>query len=96
MPVKIERVMVQLPKRTKDGLCIKHVSEKWRFNMKDGRATRAAIYGRVSTDGQTVGNQLRELRMVAEQNGWQIVEEFIDKGISGAKGREHRPAFDAS
>lgn len=63
--------------------------------MKNGKATRAAIYGRVSTDGQTVDNQLRELRMVAERNGWQIVEEFIDKGISGAKGREQRPAFDA-
>jgi DNA invertase Pin-like site-specific DNA recombinase len=63
--------------------------------MKDGRTTRAAIYGRVSTDGQTVDNQLRELRMVAERNGWQIVQEFVDKGISGAKGREQRPAFDA-
>jgi DNA invertase Pin-like site-specific DNA recombinase len=63
--------------------------------MKDGKTTRAAIYGRVSTDGQTVDNQLRELRMVAERNGWQIVQEFADKGISGAKGREQRPAFDA-
>jgi DNA invertase Pin-like site-specific DNA recombinase len=33
--------------------------------------------------------------MVAERNGWQIVQEFVDKGISGAKGREQRPAFDA-
>jgi DNA invertase Pin-like site-specific DNA recombinase len=32
---------------------------------------------------------------VAERNGWQVVREFIDQGISGAKGREHRPAFDA-
>jgi DNA invertase Pin-like site-specific DNA recombinase len=62
--------------------------------MKDGRTTRAAIYGRVSTDGQTVDNQLRELRMVAEGNGWQIVQEFVGQGISGAKGREQRPAFD--
>ena len=51
--------------------------------MKNGRTTRAAIYGRVSTDGQTVDNQLRDLRMVAERNGWQIVREFVDKGISG-------------
>ena len=56
---------------------------------------RAAIYARVSTDGQTTENQLRELRIVAERNGWQIVQEFVDKGISGAKGREQRPAFDA-
>jgi DNA invertase Pin-like site-specific DNA recombinase len=33
--------------------------------------------------------------MVAERNGWQIVQEFVDKGISGAKGRKQRPAFDA-
>src|SRR5262249_58608736 len=63
--------------------------------MKDGKAKRAAIYARVSTDGQTTDNQLRELRQVAERNGWLIVQEFIDQGISGAKGREHRPAFDA-
>ena len=61
--------------------------------MKD--AKRVAIYARVSTDGQTTENQLRELRMVAERNRWLIVQEFIDKGISGAKGREQRPAFDA-
>jgi len=60
-----------------------------------GRQKRAAIYARVSTDGQTTENQLRELRLVAERNGWQIVHEFIDQGISGAKGREQRPAFDA-
>jgi DNA invertase Pin-like site-specific DNA recombinase len=32
---------------------------------------------------------------VAERNGWQIVQEYVDYGISGAKGREQRPAFDA-
>ena len=63
--------------------------------MKDDKTKRAAIYARVSTDGQTTENQLRELRTVAERNGWQIVQEFVDQGISGAKGREHRPAFDA-
>jgi len=63
--------------------------------MKDGKPKRAAIYARVSTDGQTTENQLRELRLVAERNGWQIVQEFVDQGISGAKGREQRPAFDA-
>lgn len=62
--------------------------------MKD-QSKRAAIYARVSTDGQTTENQLRELRLVAERNGWLIVHEFVDRGISGAKGREHRPAFDA-
>ena len=35
---------------------------------------RAAIYVRVSTDKQTVENQLRELRQIAERRGWQVVE----------------------
>jgi len=54
--------------------------------MKDGKTKQAAIYARVSTDGQTTENQLRELRLAAERNGWLIVEEFVDQGISGAKG----------
>ena len=33
---------------------------------------RAAIYVRVSTDKQTVENQLRELRVIAERRGWQV------------------------
>ncbi|MCS6316185.1 MAG: recombinase family protein [Nitrospira sp.] len=56
---------------------------------------RAAIYARVSTDGQTTANQLQELRTTAERNGWDVVEEFVDHGISGAKGRDKRPRLDA-
>jgi DNA invertase Pin-like site-specific DNA recombinase len=56
---------------------------------------RAAIYARVSTDGQTTENQLRELRQVAKRSGWKVVHEFIDNGVSGAKGRDQRPQFDA-
>ena len=56
---------------------------------------RAAIYARVSTQGQTVNNQLQELRNVAERHGWEIVSEYKDSGISGAKGRDKRPQFDA-
>jgi DNA invertase Pin-like site-specific DNA recombinase len=55
---------------------------------------RVALYARVSTDGQSVDNQLRELEAVAVREGWEIVERFTDKGISGAKGRDGRPAFD--
>ncbi len=55
---------------------------------------RVAIYARVSTNGQSVTNQLRELRQVAKRQGWKVVEEFIDRGVSGAKGRAHRPQFD--
>src|SRR5262249_17587730 len=56
---------------------------------------RAAIYVRVSTDGQTVDNQLIALRQVADRRGWQIVETYSDAGISGAKGRDKRPGLDA-
>ena len=49
---------------------------------------------RVLTGSQTVENQLRELRGVAARHDWQIVTEFSDKGISGAKGREQRPGLD--
>ena len=57
-------------------------------------AKRAAIYVRVSTDKQTVENQIRELRQIAERRGWEVVEEYRDAGISGAKGRENRPGLD--
>lgn len=56
---------------------------------------RIALYTRVSTDQQTTENQRRELIAVAERNGWEIVAEFCDEGISGAKGRDQRPGFDA-
>ena len=55
---------------------------------------RVALYTRVSTDSQTVENQQLELRAVAERLGWIVVAELADEGISGAKGREQRPAFD--
>jgi DNA invertase Pin-like site-specific DNA recombinase len=52
---------------------------------------RVAIYVRVSTDGQTVENQRRELEAVATRHGWEVAGIFSDHGISGAK--EKRPAF---
>ena len=57
-------------------------------------ATRVAIYLRVSTGEQTTENQRRELEQVAKRSGWQVVEVYEDAGISGANGREKRPAFD--
>ena len=56
---------------------------------------RIALYTRVSQDSQTTENQRRELVAVAERLGWEIVAEFTDHGISGAKGREKRPGYDA-
>ena len=55
---------------------------------------RAAIYLRVSTDGQTTENQRLELERVARQAGWEVAEVYEDAGVSGAKGRDKRPAFD--
>src|SRR5499427_6050068 len=55
---------------------------------------RTALYVRVSTDGQTVENQTRELRQIAERRGWEIVETYSDAGISGSKGRDKRPSLD--
>ena len=56
--------------------------------------TKAVLYLRVSTDRQTTANQERELRAIAERSGWEIVQVYRDAGISGAKGRDKRPAFD--
>jgi DNA invertase Pin-like site-specific DNA recombinase len=53
-----------------------------------------AIYARVSTGEQTPDNQLQELRAVAERMDWHVVAEYIDHGISGAKGRDQRPGYD--
>ena len=55
---------------------------------------RAAIYLRVSTAEQTTDNQERELRAAADRMGHEVVEIYRDHGVSGAKGRDKRPAFD--
>lgn len=54
-----------------------------------------AIYARVSTDNQTVENQLLELHAVAQRQGWDVVTVLTDEGISGAKGRDRRLGFNA-
>jgi DNA invertase Pin-like site-specific DNA recombinase len=58
------------------------------------KAKRAAIYLRVSTDGQTTENQRLALMAVAEQRGWSVANVYEDAGISGAKGRDKRPGLD--
>jgi DNA invertase Pin-like site-specific DNA recombinase len=60
-----------------------------------GKAKRAALYLRVSTNGQTVENQRRELTAAAQRHGWEVVAVFSDQGISGKNGREKRPGFDS-
>lgn len=55
---------------------------------------RVAFYLRVSTNEQTIDNQRRDLDAAAARHGWGVVEVYTDEGISGAKGRDKRPAFD--
>ena len=54
---------------------------------------RVAIYARVSTDKQDAVNQLAQLRTFAEQQGWEIVHEYIDTATGS--GKKHRPQFEA-
>jgi DNA invertase Pin-like site-specific DNA recombinase len=56
---------------------------------------RAVLYLRVSTVEQTTANQERELRAIAGRMGCEIRKVYKDHGVSGAKGRDRRPAFDA-
>jgi DNA invertase Pin-like site-specific DNA recombinase len=55
---------------------------------------RCALYARVSTrdKGQDTENQLRQLREFADRQGWQIINEFVDRE-TGAK--SDRPEFQA-
>ncbi len=55
---------------------------------------RVAIYARVSTGNQHCGNQLDELRVIADRMNYTIVAEFVDNGISGMKTRQNRPELD--
>jgi len=58
------------------------------------KGTTVALYLRVSTGGQSVANQRRELEDMADRAGWKIIDVYQDEGISGAKGRNGRPALD--
>lgn len=55
---------------------------------------KIALYLRVSTSGQTVENQRRELTAWAERTGHEIVGVYEDAGVSGTKGRDARPGLD--
>ncbi len=54
---------------------------------------RAAIYARVSTPEQHVETQLYDLRQLAAQRGFEVIAEYTDHGVSGAKAR--RPGLDS-
>ena len=54
---------------------------------------KAAIYARVSTPEQRVESQLYDLRKLAAQRGFDVVQEYCDRGVSSFKAR--RPALEA-
>ncbi len=58
---------------------------------------RAAIYARVSTDGQvesgtSLDEQVRRCRAYCEAQGWSVVAEYREEGVSGTKAS--RPQLD--
>ena len=53
---------------------------------------RVAIYGRVSTSGQSTDIQLQECRQYAERCGYQVVNEYCDT-ISGTTSKDDRVAL---
>ncbi len=63
--------------------------------MSGDKVKQVAIYLRVSTDGQTTDNQRHALEAVAQRREWRIVKAYEDAAISGSKGRDKRPGFDA-
>src|SRR5262249_24675164 len=65
----------------------------WAMTPSKQSPRKVALYARVSTsNGQDPEVQLRELRESCDRRGFEISQEFVDKGISGS--RERRPALD--
>ena len=53
---------------------------------------KIALYTRVSTQEQSVGMQISDLRRYSKQRGFDVYREYSDEGVSGTKDR--RPALD--
>jgi DNA invertase Pin-like site-specific DNA recombinase len=60
--------------------------------MSDVQPLHVALYCRVSTKRQDIGNQLAILREFAAKQGWEIAEEFVDT-VTGS-GKKDRVRFD--
>ena len=55
---------------------------------------KVVIYSRVSTKDQNCENQIQLLKKIVDQNNWELIDTYVDVGISGSKGRESRKEFD--
>ena len=64
-----------------------------RMESSQGSRSKAAIYVRVSTADQHIESQLYDLRELAAKQGFEVVREYQDCGVSGKRAR--RPGLDA-
>jgi site-specific DNA recombinase len=55
---------------------------------------RAATYARLSDDGLSVPDQLASSRKYAEDRGWQVVDDFVDRHKSAFR-KVEREGFEA-
>jgi DNA invertase Pin-like site-specific DNA recombinase len=58
--------------------------------LTNQKSIRAAIYARVSTQEQTLENQLPALRDYAAARGWEVVGEFTDEASGTDQSRPGR------
>jgi DNA invertase Pin-like site-specific DNA recombinase len=56
------------------------------------KQSKVGIYSRVSTGEQSPKMQLAELREYCRNRNWEIFDEYVDTGVSGAK--DSRPELD--
>lgn len=68
-----------------------------RKRRADPEGTRAALYRRVSSDGQTYGQSLEVQRKqglaLARARGWELVGHYVDAGVSGTMPGKQRPGL---
>ena len=76
------------------GVCSQEQQRGATMSKSKAKTTRAALYVRVSSDQQSIQNQLAELRRAVEYERWEEVAVYEDKA-SGIKGRDERPGLDA-
>lgn len=68
-------------------------------SLKNAPGSRVVLYARVSTEEQagedhySIEAQLNEMREFAEREGWTVIGQFVDEGISGTK--RDRPELNA-